>query len=92
MENGALNNRYFSNGHCLALIYGTYLRIHRICFIIYLFGSKLLLIFTNTNIEQLCEQTSEPPERVRALSGISIHQEVQISYRTLTYVLAGSII
>ena len=48
LENGAFNNRYFSNRYFLALIYGIYFRIYRIYLIIYLFGSKLLLIFTNT--------------------------------------------
>ena len=46
-ENGTFNNRYFSNGYFLALINGIYHRIFRIYLIIYLFGSELILIFTN---------------------------------------------
>ena len=48
MENGTFKNRFFSNRYFLALIYGIYIRIHRTYLIIYLFRSKLLLIFTNT--------------------------------------------
>jgi len=52
-ENGTFNNRYFSNRYFPALIYGIYHRIYRIYLIIYLFGSKLLLIFTNTSYRRL---------------------------------------
>jgi hypothetical protein len=61
-ENGTFNNRYFSNRYFPALIYGIYHRIYRIYLIIYLFGSKLLLIFTNSNEYSTTKHFGSGPE------------------------------